>query len=271
MTDPSHRRTLAFDRHGPEPASAARVVVMLHGFLGSGRNLGALARALAAREACAVLIPDLPGHGRSPPLEPGADLASLARAVCAFAASVLGERSFELVGHSLGGRVALAALEEPPHRVERATLLDITPSAAAPDLGLGAETLPHLLRAPASFRERGAAREHFRSAGFSAGFTDWLLMNLVAAPDGGLVWRVDRGALAALLPRVLGVDLWPIVERQKARLTLVRGGSSTSVSDEDARRFEAVTGRAVVTLAGATHFVHVDQPQAVLALLGGPG
>jgi len=68
-------RVLAHTRAGDGP----RALVLLHGFLGSARNLGTLARGLAQRTGRAVVSLDLPGHGESPPLPPQADLAAFAR------------------------------------------------------------------------------------------------------------------------------------------------------------------------------------------------
>src|SRR5688572_11619765 len=61
--------------------SGPRAVLVLHGFLGSGRNLGSLAQLIASRLGDVKLVlPDLLGHGTSPPLPDGADLGTLADA-----------------------------------------------------------------------------------------------------------------------------------------------------------------------------------------------
>ncbi|HVQ77182.1 MAG TPA: alpha/beta fold hydrolase, partial [Candidatus Binatia bacterium] len=107
------RIILSHRRHGAGPSP----VLLLHGFLGSGRNLGGLARRLAAGDpGLSVITLDLTGHGSSPPLPSGAhaapggaDLAMLAGDVLA-TADALGLRApVPIVGHSLGGRVALRA------------------------------------------------------------------------------------------------------------------------------------------------------------------
>src|SRR4051794_13308410 len=103
-----------------------RSTVLLHGFLGSGKNLRTLAqRWSAASPERTLLLPDLRGHGESPPLAASADLDSLAADVLAAAADLPAPLSF--VGHSLGGRVALAAARRAPGRVADVVLLDIGP------------------------------------------------------------------------------------------------------------------------------------------------
>jgi esterase len=106
------------------------------------------------------------------------------------------------------------------------------------------------------------------AAGLLADLTDWLLLNLEPAGEG-FRWRVDRRALADLHTRVSTEDLWPGVEsRRRWALRCVRGGASGYVSDGDARRLEAA-GCPVVTIDGAGHFLHAEQPRAVADAVAG--
>src|SRR5947209_6440758 len=90
--------------------NGTRPVILLHGFLGSGRNLSSLARTWSqADPSRAFLMTDLTGHGVSPPLPPGATLETLARDVLDTAAAEGLRESLTVVGHSMGGRVALQA------------------------------------------------------------------------------------------------------------------------------------------------------------------
>ncbi|RPH73426.1 MAG: alpha/beta fold hydrolase, partial [Candidatus Rokuibacteriota bacterium] len=83
---------------GPQP------LALLHGFLGSGRNLATLARGLAAgAPQHSVYAFDLPGHGGSPPLAADADVAAVARELLR-SARARSATPWTLVGHSLGGR-----------------------------------------------------------------------------------------------------------------------------------------------------------------------
>lgn len=89
-------------------------LVLVHGLGGTIENWRALAPALAA--AHRVLVPDLPGHGRSDPLPEARDLDPLADAVLATAeAEEL--QSAVWVGHSLGGVVSLRAAVRRPEAV----------------------------------------------------------------------------------------------------------------------------------------------------------
>jgi len=89
----------------PLPAPAPPLV-LVHGLGGTIENWRALAPPLAARHR--VLVPDLPGHGRSAPLPEARDIDALAEAVLGVADAEQ-IRSAVWIGHSLGGLVALRA------------------------------------------------------------------------------------------------------------------------------------------------------------------
>ncbi len=248
---------LAGERAGDGP----RAVVLLHGLLGCSRNLATLARGLAARDrSLGVVALDLTGHGDSPPLPPDADSATLARDVLATARGLGLAGPLTLVGHSLGGRVALRAARLEPAAVGAVTLLDIAPG---PSWGDGvAAILEILTSAPATFASRGAARAHLVGGGLAPPLAEWLLLNLAPAGEG-YRWRVDREALAALHARTAGEDLWPAVEGARAYAVRCVRGAAGFVRAADAGRLEAA-GCPVTTIDGAGHLLHVERPREVL-------
>jgi pimeloyl-ACP methyl ester carboxylesterase len=252
-------RLLAHTRVGEGP----RAVVLLHGFLGSARNLGSLARGLAERlPDRSVISFDLPGHDDSPPLPPDADLASLARDVLDSARALALPAPWTVIGHSLGGRVALRAALLEPAALAQLTALDVTPAPRAPG-GETARIVDALAGAPDAGRSRDEFRTWFRRASLPTEATDWLLLNLVQ--DGDLYrWKIDRAALAALHPRIGVEDLWQAVEgTHPYSVHVVRGGSSEYVSEDDVLRLKRA-GVRVDTIAGAGHFLHVERPRELL-------
>ena len=250
---------LAFER----TSDGRRPVVLLHGFLGSARNLATLAHGLAERAPdLGIVAFDLTGHGASPPLPRGADSTTLAGDVLATVRTLGLVTPLALVGHSLGGRVALRATLIEPAVAASVTLLDIAPGPL-PASGEVSRVLRALLQAPDRVATRGEARATLVAAGLAPTVAEWLLLNL-APVSGGYRWRVDRPALAALHERIVAEDLWPAVERPRAYgVRCIRGGASPSVTAADARRLEAARC-AVVTIDGAGHLLHAERPQAVL-------
>jgi esterase len=259
-------RTLAAFTTG----EGSRGTALLHGFLGSGKNLRALAQRWPALQPDRrILVPDLPGHGASPPLSPQDDPSALASDVLAAAASASLPEPFALVGHSLGGRVALAAAALAPGRLSEVVLLDIAPGPIDPALTGSARVLEILQAAPDQTPDRRTMRDFLLGRGLSQPTTDWLLMNLDSA-EGAYRWRIDRAALAAFHDRFNRQDLWPIVEARPLPIRCIRGGRSRHVSDADADRLRAA-GCQVDTLADAGHDLHAEALDPLLALLVGPG
>ncbi|WNG14187.1 alpha/beta fold hydrolase [Cystobacter fuscus] len=244
-----------------------RPTVLLHGFLGTGRNLRSLAAAWSAADPSRrFLLPDLTGHGTSPPLPPGATLSHVAMDVVETARAAGFEGPLEFVGHSIGGRVSLAASLATPGDVASVTLLDITPGPIPPGLSESGKVLEKLRASPARAADRKAMREELTGRGLSGPLSDWLLMNLEPAPEGGVRWRFDREALGEFHARVNGEQFWNALARPELPVRCIRGGRAAYVSDNDVARMEAL-GCPVDTLPNAGHFVHVDAPDELLRWL----
>lgn len=237
-------------------------MVLLHGFLGSGRNLGVIARGWGRiDESLRFVLPDLLGHGRSPPLPDGANLPHMAEALVALL-NELDLVGVDLVGHSMGGRVALEARRLEPTRVGRVALLDIRPGRI--ERSDTEEVVSALVKAPARAESRDAMRAHLLDSGLAKSLADWLLMSGDA--DGeGFAWRIDRFALERFHREMRGHDLWPMVEGPYETVS-IRGGESTYVGEDDQARVRAAGGQ-TRTIEGAGHFLHIDRTDEVVAAL----
>ncbi|MGN6161030.1 MAG: alpha/beta fold hydrolase, partial [Marmoricola sp.] len=107
--------------HALEYGTSGPRVVLCHGLFGQGRNWNTIARALA--DDYRVTAVDLPNHGRSPWAD-RVDYVSMAAQV---AAVIDTDEPVALVGHSMGGKVAMALALEHPDLVERLCVVDIAP------------------------------------------------------------------------------------------------------------------------------------------------
>jgi pimeloyl-ACP methyl ester carboxylesterase len=95
-------------------------LLLVHGFGGAAWNFADLAPLLARRHR--LVIPDLPGHGGSAPLPAVASLASYAEALVTTCHEEGLERDVDVVGHSMGGTVALRLAVRRPELVGRLVL-----------------------------------------------------------------------------------------------------------------------------------------------------
>lgn len=235
-------------------------LLLLHGFLGSGRNLTGIARRWPSPRK--IILADLPGHGASPALPAGADLFTAAGFLAEFLDGLSLTEPIDIVGHSLGGRISLALGALAPLRIHRLVLLDIGPG---PTSHLPSNRVAQILaKAPAEGPSRQFFRDYLKEAGISEELLDWLLMNI--EPQGKFFgWRIHRPTLIAFHEKSGEQDLWPTVESGHLDIAAVYGDRGY-LSAEDLHRFER--GRVPTRpIADAGHFVHAEQTEATVRAL----
>jgi esterase len=200
-------------------------LVILHGLLGSSRNWWGAGKLLAS--GWHVLALDLRNHGASP-RAPGHTIEAMASDVLE-TIDALRVSKTALLGHSMGGKVAMRLAVEKPDRVERLSVVDTAPTetpAGAREL----EVLSRLdLDAVTSRKDADAilAREIDDAA-----TRQFLLTNLVIGEDGRASWRVNLPALLAGLPSMRSSNLAP-GERYGGPTLFVLGGRSSYTGPED--------------------------------------
>lgn len=230
---------------------AGEWVLLLHGLFGSGDNLGALARALAADFR--VVAMDLRNHGRSPHA-PTMTLAEMAGDAVALL-DTLGIDAAHVVGHSLGGKVAMQLALGHPARVRRLVCADIAPMQYTPHhqgifAGLQAVDL-------AALHQRGdadAVLAHFIDA---APVRQFLLKSLYR-DDAGFHWRFDLQALIANYAEVLA----PPTGTPFAGPTLfIKGELSDYLLPEYEPTIRALFPNCGVKIINGTgHWLHGEKP-----------
>ena len=244
--------TLAATAEGHGPA-----LIFLHGLYGSGNNWRGIAR--ACLDDHQVLLPDLRNHGRSPH-DPDMDYRRMAADVVALMDARGIERA-RLVGHSMGGKVAMTLALCHPTRVERAMVVDIAPIAYDHSAEHGG-----IIAALQGLDTRGIDNREQADAALAAAIPSamvrqFLLTNLQRR-NSGWTWRIPLDILADQLPVIQG---WPLpnLENQQTPLLFLHGGASDYV---DARGRAAIARQfpeaSVEAIAGAGHWVHAEAPAA---------
>lgn len=240
-----------------DPA-AGLPLALVHGFTQTGRSWGAVPDRLAAWRP--VVLVDAPGHGRS--ADQHLDLWGAGRAVV----EAVGEA--DLLGYSMGGRIALHAALAEPDRVRRLVLVGAT--AGIGDPAVRAQRLADDL-ALADSIERGG------DAGLPLFLARWLNGPLFSgltpeAADLGARLENTAAGLASSL-RLCGTGAQ---EPLDDRLGALRMPVLVVVGEHDDRfRAEAERLRArlpaaeVGVVPGAGHACHLEQPDAFLHLVEG--
>jgi pimeloyl-ACP methyl ester carboxylesterase len=233
-------------------------VALLHGLFGRAQNLGSVARRLAQRHR--VLSLDLRNHGASPHA-PGMGYATLADDVLGTLAD-RGALPAALLGHSMGGKAAMAAALAAPDRITRLLVADIAPVAYAHHNRAVAEAMLGMRLSPGM--SRADADGLLRAAVPDAGVRGFLLQNFVPGAQPG--WRIGLQEIAAGMADIEAFAV-PARAAYGGPALFVRGENSDYVLPSHHAAIEALFPAArVVTLEGAGHWLHADQPVRFAAI-----
>ena len=245
------------------PARPSRTAFVVHGILGSAGNWRSFVRRLVdgSEAAAAVrwILVDLRGHGDSPPGEPPHTVAACAADLEALAAS-LGVTVDLVIGHSFGGKVALAFADRTPS-VTEAWFLDTPPGPAA--ITGGTDEIANVFSVIEALPEPLPSRQEVATAIKARGLSDmlaqWMTTNVRGDAERGYRWKFDLPTVRALVGDYAALDLWPVVESPRPGLTVhgVRGGRSNRFTAADIERLD---GLGVHVIADAGHWLHVDAP-----------
>lgn len=250
--------------HG-NPAEGRLPLVFLHGLLGFSANWGKIWPFFEPSRACLVL--DQRGHGKSfhPPngYSPS-DYAEDLRQIL----DELGWKKIHLVGHSMGGRVAMQFAQDHAEHVESLVLED-SGAEARPDRLAWIQGL--LGGIPTPFPDRESANRFFQEKythdTLLGGF---LHANLRAREDGAYDWRFFPPGMIETIASGRAKDAMEVFRGLKQPTLLIRGGKSEEFRSEEAARMQkSREGVQLETIPEAGHFVHAQMPQAFNDILAG--
>ena len=244
-----------FHREYGSPADRP-ALVFLHGLFGSSANWRGIARRFEADHH--VVVPDLRNHGRSPHAD-GVSYAAQATDIAELL-DRLGISRGILVGHSMGGKVAMQLALSHPDRVAGLVCVDIAPVRYPLDR-FGPVFEAFAAVDPATLESRQQADERMAPYLPARAVRSYMLQNLIREEQGWR-WRLN---LATLERGMAELSAFPPAEQAEylGESLFVYGGNSPYVKPEHAvlirRLFPYARLRQIV---GAGHWVYADQPQA---------
>jgi len=235
-------------------------LVLLHGLFGQSDNWFGVAPKLA--EKFHVLIPDLRNHGHSPH-HAEMDYPLMAADVEKFFAAQKIE-SAHVIGHSMGGKVAMQFALNFPARVKKLVVVDMAPRAYQRRHDHIFEAL--LALDLASFQTRAEIEAALEPKIPSLNLRRFLLKNLGRNDHGKFVWKMNLRGVAENYSR-LGEVLSLQNQFNKPAL-FIRGGESDYVNPADEVEIQRLFPLAQIqTIASANHWVHADAPEDFVRLV----
>ncbi|TGG91115.1 alpha/beta fold hydrolase [Natronospirillum operosum] len=231
-------------------------LLIIHGLFGDGLNWGGVSRLL--RDDFHLILPDMRNHGRSPHDDNDCSYPAMAADVLALM-DRLELDQVQLVGHSMGGKIAMALALQHPHRVQGLTVVDIAPKkypVRHRDVFAGLQAVAEAR--PESRQEAEALlRPHIETTAVRT----FILKNLERT-DTGFDWRVNWRALYERYDELADFPAFDTAYEGPCQFLV--GGDSDYVTRDDqaeiSRLFPQARGRVV---GGAGHWLHAEKPELV--------
>jgi pimeloyl-ACP methyl ester carboxylesterase len=243
-------------------AGSGPPVVLIHGMINSSRHWAQVALALADRYT--VVAPDLLGHGDSATPRGDYSLGAHAASIRDLLSAIGIDRA-TIVGHSLGGGVAMQFFWQFPQRTERLVLVssgglghEVSPllrSMALPGIGfaIAAAAHPSVVRAIAATGGQGRVIARALRPLSEPGARRAFLQTLRSVID-------VRGQRVSAVDRLYLLDATPTL--------VVWGERDNTIPLEHGRAaHQAIPGSHFATLPKAAHFPHLDDPAGLAAVL----
>lgn len=225
-------------------------LVLIHGLFGSADNWGNIARHFV--QHFQVISIDLRNHGRSPHSESQsyADMADDLLELC----DALDLEQIHLLGHSLGGKVAMQFATQYPERVSKLIVVDMAMRAYA-------DEHTHLINAMMTVDLSHAESRNDIDRALKAPISNlmvrqFLLTNLVKV-EGQLQWRIHLPAIKVNYPKFQAA-----LSAHFAKPCLfIRGERSQYVQESDIAEIKQHFPKAELISLPTDHWVHAEQPQ----------
>ena len=233
-------------------------LVLLHGLFGSADNWGTIAKHFSQHYQ--VISVDLRNHGRSPHSESqtSPEMADDLLEVL----DALGLEQVHLLGHSLGGKVAMQFATQYPERVSKLIVVDMAMRAYA-------DEHTHLIDAMmavdlSQLASRNDVDRVLKAPISNLMVRQFLLTNLLKAEEQ-LQWRINLPALEANYAKFIA----PIAAHFEKTSLFIRGERSHYVNDSDVAEIKIQFPKAEIISLPTDHWVHAEQPQLFIQTVEG--
>lgn len=242
-------------------------LVFLHGIMGQGRNWLSIAKKFSKNFQCLVF--DQRGHGKSFHPESGFELGDFCKDLGELLDYLGWQDPIRLVGHSMGGRVALSFAHSRPDRVKQLVIVDIGPSS---DWSSMESILDKLNFVPVPFSSREEAKA-FMEGPFLEKYPnkmvkDFFFSNLASINDE-YNWIFSKKMIQKTLEVSRYKDYWAEFKELTMPTLYIRGGGSPDLKESDfIKVLENNSKIRGVVIEGAGHWVHAEKPMETLRIIG---
>ncbi len=236
-------------------------LVVLHGLFGMLDNWKTIAKSLS--EEFSVYLIDIRNHGRSPHTdshtysEIAVDIYEWMKQMSIPKASFL--------GHSMGGKAVIQLAHDFPELIDQLIVVDIVPkrySGGHEDIIAALSSVPI-----AKIQSRTEAQEILAQSIKEPGVILFLMKNLSRQKTGGFQWKMNLPVLASHYTEQI-MDGNTLEESIEIPTLFIKGEASNYISADDIPLLnQCFTEYTIVSIEGAGHWVHADNPKKLLSVI----
>ncbi|MFC7400734.1 alpha/beta fold hydrolase [Citricoccus sp. GCM10030269] len=249
----------------PSSTPSSNRVVFLHGLFGRGKNFTRVAKELSPEYRS--LLVDLPNHGESD----WTDVVDYRQMADSVAETLRGDFAAEgpvaVVGHSLGGKVAMVLALRHPELVSRLIVVDIAPTKSGGEEGEFAHLLDSLAALDLSTVERRSDADEALQEAIPWDTTRLFLLQNLRSTEDGYTWEPNLELLRTSLATIGG---FPDADgaTYEGPMLWIAGGRSDYVREEYTPIMrELFPSTYKVTIREAGHWVHSQAPETFVEVL----
>jgi esterase len=235
-----------------------RPVIILHGLFGSSRNWQGIARSLAEHHR--VITPDLRNHGHSFHEDAMSyiDMADDVITLC----DHLNISDAILMGHSMGGKVAMTVALLHPEQFSALVIVDIAPFDYEHSFHDLVDAMLHMDLE--NLKSRTAAEAELKKITNDINTIQFILQNLIRV-EGKFSWRINLPTISANLTTI---SLFPeSLKTKSCRMpSLFLGGSESHYvkSIHNASIYQHFPAAEITMIEGSGHWLHAEKPKEFL-------
>ncbi len=238
--------------HAKRIGSGHTQLIILHGLLGSSDNWHTLSKVFSVFSTVHAL--DLRNHGKSPH-SPDHSYALMAEDVGEYLDGH-GIVSAVVLGHSMGGKVAMQFALDQPARVQKLIVADIAPKSYPDKYSRYFSAM--IAASPANAQKRTEVEALLKPDMPDQGFRQFIMKNLARDENGILSWQPNLNALIDNAP-----NLWAEIaaDRPYAGPALfIAGANSSYITKRDRPAILRLFPGAIFSvIKDAGHWVHAEQ------------
>ena len=234
-------------------------IFILHGLFGSSDNWSTISKSL--QDHYRIILPDLRNHGNSPKSDVWNYKVMVEDIIELY--NLLNIQSAMVVGHSMGGKVAMELCLNNENLVDKLVVVDIAPKYYPVHHD-------HILKALNSLdlktiTSRNQAEASLAKQIHDGGVRNFLLKNIGRNSDG-FYWKIN---LEVITKNIEQVGKSQVVDKPIETPTLfVRGSESNYIEDQDMTHIRSMFSNVkLATVKNAGHWVHSEKPAEISEML----